>query len=306
MSSFEHKLKKYEVEPPAQVWDRISAGLAASAEEDGFIARLKEAEITPPSGLWSQVAEALDETAPQKADFATRLYTLEAPVPAQLWEGITQSLDKASSTPVVSINRKKTVYFRYAAAIVLAGAALFGILKFTGSEQNQGVATVNAAKDTGTVANGRKNALAQPDPAPEISAETDPGTEAASGQKSFAQRFPKSKQVATRRTALPATASYEDYSEQYTNPLYAYHDIVPNVADRYIMLMTPEGSFFRMSKKLGNLVCCVSGEEQDADCKSKIKQWQEKLAASPLSASADNFMDIVNLVGSLEDAGTEL
>ncbi len=38
-----------------------------------------------------------------------------------------------------------------------------------------------------------------------------------------------------------------------------------------------------MSKKLGNIVCCVAGEEQDDECKDQLKKWQEKIAASPVA-----------------------
>ena len=73
------------------------------------------------------------------------------------------------------------------------------------------------------------------------------------------------------------------------------------LTDRYIMLMTPDGNIIRMSKKWSDLVCCVSGEEQDADCKDQLKKWQEKMAASSLAPSPGNFMDILSLVNSLDE-----
>ena len=44
--------------------------------------------------------------------------------------------------------------------------------------------------------------------------------------------------------------------------------------------MTPDGNIIRMSKKWSGLVCCVSGEEQDEDCKNQIKKWQKKIATA--------------------------
>ncbi len=86
-----------------------------------------------------------------------------------------------------------------------------------------------------------------------------------------------------------------------TDPVYAYNELSPtNIADRYVMLMTPNG-IVRMSKKLGNLVCCVSGQEQDEDCKDQLKKWQEKIACSPVAPSPGNFMDILSLVSSLNN-----
>ena len=46
--------------------------------------------------------------------------------------------------------------------------------------------------------------------------------------------------------------------------------------NRYVMLMTPDGNIIRMSKKLGGLVCCVSGQEQDEECKSQLKVWRKR------------------------------
>ena len=67
------------------------------------------------------------------------------------------------------------------------------------------------------------------------------------------------------------------------------------------MLMTPDGNIIRMSKKLCDLVCCVSGQEQDEGCKSQLKIWQEKMASSSVAPSPGNFMDILNLVSTLQD-----
>jgi hypothetical protein len=57
----------------------------------------------------------------------------------------------------------------------------------------------------------------------------------------------------------------------------------------------------RISKKLSDLFCCVSGEEQDENCTNQLKQWREKIAASPFNPSPDNFMDILDLINSLQD-----
>src|SRR5690606_8024204 len=70
------------------------------------------------------------------------------------------------------------------------------------------------------------------------------------------------------------------------------------VSNRYIMLMTPEGNIIRMSRKLGDLVCCVSGEEQDDDCIEQMKKWREQLASPNHGHAAGSFMDILGLLKS--------
>jgi hypothetical protein len=64
------------------------------------------------------------------------------------------------------------------------------------------------------------------------------------------------------------------------------------------MLMTPNG-IVRVSKKLGDIVCCVTGEAEDEDCKDQLKKWQQKMATTTVAPG--NFMDILTLVSSLND-----
>jgi hypothetical protein len=65
--------------------------------------------------------------------------------------------------------------------------------------------------------------------------------------------------------------------------------------------MTPDGNIIRMSKKLKELICCVSGEEQDKDCIDQMKKWRERLANPSASHSSSNFMDILHLVNSMQE-----
>ena len=74
-----------------------------------------------------------------------------------------------------------------------------------------------------------------------------------------------------------------------------------NLANRYITLMTPEGNIIRMSKKFTDMVCCVSGEDQDEACKDQMKKWREKIICSPACHSAGSFMNMLDLVEALQD-----
>jgi hypothetical protein len=56
-----------------------------------------------------------------------------------------------------------------------------------------------------------------------------------------------------------------------------------------------------MSKKLTDMVCCVSGEDENDECKDQMKKWREKIICSPTCHSAGSFMDILGLVAALQD-----
>ena len=54
-----------------------------------------------------------------------------------------------------------------------------------------------------------------------------------------------------------------------------------------------------MSKKLTDMVCCVSDENNE--CKNQIKKWREKVICSPACHSTGSFMDMLGLVEALQD-----
>jgi hypothetical protein len=270
MSSLQNKLTNYEVVPPANVWDKVAAALDQSELDKEFPSKLYNAAITPPAMAWENIQEALGS---QKEE-----------------------------ARVVPLLKRKPAFIRYAVAAIFIAVAAFGVVRLTsGGSSDTGIAEVNGTdtvnKAPSTTGENIAPSEQEPSPTPD------------KRDMLIAQAEPASKKE-TRKSNVPRIASalytYNDSeNDQYVNPLYDYTEPTPNIVDRYIMLMTPEGNIIRMSKKLGNLVCCVSGEEQDDDCKTQLKKWQEKLATSPADASSGNFLDILTLVNSLEQ-GTEL
>lgn len=268
MSSLQNKMNNYEVVPPASVWDRVAAALDESASGQEFPNKLYHAEVAPPAAAWDHIEAALHP----------------------------------GETKVIPLRKRAIPAFvRYVAAAILIGAVAFGVLQITGSSPGDNLAGNNT--DTSSLKNGKKtNNL------PQQGNLTSPKE----GDMLLAQVEPVTKPLTPKtHTAAISNALYgnlaaTDQYDLYEDPLYQYEPI-PNPADRYIMFMTPEGNIIRMSKKLGDLVCCVSGEEQDEDCKSQIKKWQEKLATSPAASSPGNFLDILTLLNSLdENTGIEL
>lgn len=271
MSSLQNKMTNYEVVPPANVWDKITAALDESELDAEFPSKLYNAQIAPPAMAWDNIQAALE--------------------PVQ------------GEARVIPLAKKRPAFIRYAVAAIFIAVAALGVVRLVskGSSDETGIAGLNGADTVNKAASPTdSNTIPAGEPSLPVPDKRD---------MLIAQAEPVSKKE-TRKSNLPRIASalytYNDSeNDQYINPLYDYNEPSQKIADRYIMLMTPEGNIIRMSKKLGNLVCCVSGEEQDADCKSQLKKWQEKLATSPADASSGNFLDILSLVNSLEQ-GTEL
>lgn len=257
--------------------------------------KLYNYEQSPPENTWGKIAAALDES--NLADeFPSTLYNAEAIPDASAWEKIVSALD-AEHPVVIAMPRKSFPLFRYAAAAAVIGIITFSIIKWTGANNNQ-----SSAKDL----------VITKDPAPENKGPvlTNENNLAGNAPKESINSEESNKNIANvdQVKATRIKKSRNNYSIadniDAAQPIYAYNEHTPNLADRYIMLMTPNGNIIRMSKKWGDLVCCVSGEEQDDDCKDQLKKWQEKIAASTIAPSPGNFMDILSLVSSLSD--TEL
>lgn len=239
-------------------------------------------EVTPPDGVWDKVAAALDE-ASSEDKFPATLYNIETKPPASAWEAIRSSLYEEDEK-VVPLRKRTATFFRYAAAAIIIGVIAFGISIWNNSNQ-QSVDTAQATlNDTNSIKSGT----------PSIATEKqEPDTEIA--YQDNAEKNPV-------KTAATKTNRNKTAGKEIINPLYTYEDHgTTDISNRYIMLMTPDGNIIRMSKKWGDMVCCVSGEEQDEDCKQQIKNWQKKLATSPAATSPGNFMDILELVSSLEE-----
>ena len=75
-------------------------------------------------------------------------------------------------------------------------------------------------------------------------------------------------------------------------------------ADPYIMFVNPDGYLIRISKKLAETLGCVytnGNSEQYDRCQDQIRKWRDKIAQSPATSSPDNFMDILNVIKSVQE-----
>jgi len=246
--------------------------------------KLYNQEQAPPPAVWDKIAAALDESH-LSDEFPSRLYNAEITAPADAWNKIAGALEPEHAS-AIPITRKSFSFFRYAAAAALIGLVAFGVIKFMnrskGNDDQAVVVTKEKDRTDNTPAGNSPVESNTP-----VVAET-PGITTEDANLPKDEPAPVAKKSRTRYAAPDV---------DYTEPVYAFNEHTPNLADRYIMYMTPEGGIVRMSKKWGDLVCCVSGQDQDENCKDQIKKWQEKLACAPVANG--NFMDIFSLVNTL-------
>jgi hypothetical protein len=254
--------------------------------------KLYDYEQAPPPAAWDKIAAALDESHISD-EFPSTLYNAVATPPADAWEKIAGALEPAVAAPV-AITRKLS-FVRYAAAAAIIGLVAFGIFKVTRSNSSKtgteiAVTPTNPPKqqDTGSKARQVPSETATVPESRNVEGDNIEIT----NEQNVSTEIVKARSVKKAKTRYAASNETDAIEASY-----AYNEHTPNLADRYIMYMTPEGGIVRMSKKWGNLVCCVSGQEQDPGCKDQLKKWQEKLACAPTANG--NFMDILSLVNTL-------
>lgn len=304
MSSWKDKLYNHEVTPPSKTWEQIADELDEASLTNRFPDILYNLEAAPAGNAWEKIAAGLDGS-PIADRFPDRLYAMEVTPPANVWPVILSSISTKEQTRERPLLRRITPFVRYAAAAIVIGVVAFSIIKFAlpgNTPINAGTFVKDQDNDSSD-AGGKKLA----DPASEAPAlvKDSPGNSDAVPVQNNALVADQGLSVKTVSRKLRRPANEDRYAEkvdpELIQSIYAYEDHVPNLADRYVMLMTPDGNIIRMSKKWSELLCCVSGEEQDPDCKDQLKKWQQKMASSSLAPSPGNFLDILGLMNSLNE-----
>lgn len=298
-SGFQHKILHYEVQPPDLCWEKIQEELDSSALQHHFPRKLQAVEIAPPAYCWNNIAAILDSKGAETA-VATKLQKASVVPPAAVWQNIEAALDQETNQPA---QKRSASLLRYAAAAALIGLLAWGATRLLnnkgedtplatqpqpGNNTEQVTTEHTGIPEEDIAAISAEAALeeARNDAALEASKKTVARLDVSAVQK-------KIKDV----SAFDFAVATEDDDDTIDISTGRHNDI----SNRYIVLMTPDGHFIRMSKKLKDLVCCISGEEVDEACLDQLKRWREKILSSSAVHAPGNFADILNLVTSLQD-----
>lgn len=290
-----HTLLNHEVPPPPAVWPHILTELQEMEALKSIGQQLETAEVIPAPHNWSRVLSGLEEIS-----IGQQLADLEQPPPPGTWDKIARGLDEAAHAPV----KKIAPWWRYAAAAAILVTIGFGIIRMTQSAVKD--AATASIQDTLPAVNPDKQDLAKETleklitvrPTENEEARNDAALEAS--KKTYAKLEYPAKKLAREVSGFyfnsyPGVAGSRGLN---TDEIAPPHN---KPADRYITLMTPEGNIIRVSKKLGGMVCCISGEAEDPACTDQLKKWREKIIASSLGHSADSFLDLLLLINTEEE-----
>jgi hypothetical protein len=307
-SELKNKLLNFEATPPPQVWKAVAAELDDSALGFQFPNRLKDAAVAPPPAALAQIFATLDGENTNPA-YAAALYQMEIQPPANAWSHIKKNLDidKEAALPEV---RRFAPFIKYAAAAAVAGVLFWAGMQFLNSKKITETAVASTTPAAGTnIENPNTGtnlnldaAIAATEAAEEARSEA--ALEASKkvyASIDVAEMVRKARKTVSSDLIIPDTDPSLTVQPRGLGEMYETADEQLASTDKYIVLMTPDGKIIRMSKKLGNMVCCVSGEEQDEDCVDQMSKWRKQIAEHPKALSPGNFLDIVSLVNSLQE-----
>jgi len=309
-SGLPHKLYDYEVAPPAGAWQNIATALDEAALDHQFPSRLYNCEIMPPVSAWQNIAASLDEAALVK-DYAKKLAAIAVAPPISTWQKIATSLGTEQEAFASQRKRIISPFIKYAAAAIIIGLLAWGGVQLFDKKTTDPVIAEQgdnfSTKDSNQTTTAKTSILEGENigttelAASLEEARNDEALE--QSKKTYAKL-----DVTKTRNKIKNVADFffvpDDYEPTGTRSIdigFPQETETVDISNRYIMLMTPDGNIIRMSKKLSNLVCCVSGEEQDKECADKMKKWREKIGNPAANHSSGNVMDILSLVNALQD-----
>lgn len=304
------KLQEYEVNPPERTWDKIAAALEGELYAE-FPQKLYNAEINPPADSWNKITIALDNDMIE--EYPAKLYALEVEPPAGAWQKISAALEEEKALPHIPARRKIVPFVRYAAAACLIGLIAFGSMKLLNKKTTgHSVAGKNSPASStipGTTVQPDKNnpGLSQtPEKSNNLPGEKTLLAKAdISSKKRSGSQFSYMTQPINVSHDDAGAASESDFrNASLQGAIPGSSSVIAEAADRYLMFLNPDGYLIRMSKKLAEKLGCLytnGNSEEYKQCQDQIKKWRDKLAQSPVSPSQDNFMDILNLIKTLQD-----
>jgi len=300
------KLYNYEAEPPEVVWNRIVTALDQEINAE-FPQKLYNLEQTPPSELWDRIEQGLEKGS--KEQYPEKLYNIEVAPPPQAWNKILMLLDRRKSLPETPKKGRIVSFVRYVAAACIIGViafAAFKLLNQTTGNRPVAIETVAPQKDSSPTSN--QNPTEQPIPSLSNNLPKESSSLAQIEIRHRKKTLPEASSYMTQMAAtLPAATDSKSISD--FSQISLKGDIPGNCslisdADPYLMFVNPDGYLIRISKKLAETLGCIYTNENSGEynrCQDQIKKWRDKIAQSPATSSPDNFMDILNVIKTVQE-----
>jgi len=305
------KLIDLEITPPLRTWDKISAALDEEVAAE-FPSRLYELELDPPSKVWDSVATTLS--------YSEKLYHLELTPPSTAWEQISTALDDGAEVPRIMAVRRISVW-KYAAAASIIAFLAFGVKMLTAERIGSDIVVLDPQKEKSQTQPAKKDEVQKKSEV--ISTEKKNSDEEVARTNNLPKEGPR-ETIAANTPAKNYSRRPNNYIKTTANHLSktefaspdafcltslqknapGYQSNFSDAAYRYVVFENDNCELIRISKKLAEKLGCnvpdrLTPEYQS--CIQQLKKWSEKIAQMNITPSADNFMNIMELLKSTEE-----
>ncbi|MCO5240513.1 MAG: hypothetical protein M9904_10695 [Chitinophagaceae bacterium] len=285
-----------------------------------------EHEVTPPHQVWNRISHDLEN---ELIVFKDRLHHIEVTPPENNWDQILNKLDAPHPTKVRYISIKKVIR-------IAAAAAIIGIAFFTA---NYFITDIDTGKTTGQkIQPAVKESNPVHTPVTE-KAETPGIANPETGKTIIASNTGLKKAKIRRNTDMPGevylnsrqmdapSVSSIDFDTAPVTDRYNLDDATSkrirnlkgeiredvrlmDLPNSYFYMTGPNGQSVRVSSKFRNTIQYLNGSEKEEMLdvilresrywRDQFKTWKEKVGTSTFIPSADNFMDISELMKLLQ------
>ncbi len=264
----QHRLHKFEIEPPVSLWSAIEKELDEANETGRLSARLQMLEVTPPDIAWANISSALDE---EKK-------------PAKL----------------IDLNWRKVAV---AASVIAVAGTLSFFLFFNKSERK-----TEAANSTVSVVNPARpnpSTIIEDSPASTIAANISSENIETNIERPVAAARVRNNEPKPSRLFASNVVLHEDDNIEITAPPIRDQSGNP-ILDRsllvsenssYITVTSPSGEKTRISAKfLGYLDNLFHQKGSDDEWKNRFENWKRiMLQDASLAPAPGNYMDLLEL-----------
>lgn len=324
--NWKDQLYNHEVAPPENVWEKISHDL----DNDSFVVfkqQLAHHEITPPVEVWEKLCQDLDNHS--FIAFKDNLLHYEVAPPADAWSNIENLLEEREAAPVIALKpRSYKRVLSIAAAAAVVGILFFSLNNFLSFNKPGQVKTAATADQQPKKAEENKVSTTPVIKADEsqkaspliasssvIGSKKNNGrnvqpvtTESGDGSESpFNAPLPAlvaaNQQAVTDQLELSTAAN-----KRIKNLKGEIREDVSlmDLPNSYFYTTGPNGQSIRVSAKFRNTIQYLNGDSKEelldvilresGYWKNIFKEWKEKVAHSSFVPSAQNFMDITELI----------
>lgn len=300
------KLHNYEANPPDVVWSRIVTALDQEINAE-FPQKLYDVEAAPPLELWDRIEEGLKKD--NQEQYPVKLYNIEVAPPSQAWDRISTLLGEEKTLPKIPSKGRIISFVRYAVAVCIIGILALGAFKLLNKKPGKpevAIETVLTQKDSSAALHQGSIQPTTPALSNNLPKERPPlaQVETRSKRKTLAEPATYMTQLSATFPATGGSTSTSDFRQASLKGDIPGNCSVISDADPYIMFVNPDGYLIRISKKLAETLGCVYTNSNPAEynrCQEQIKKWRDKIAQSPATSSPDNFMDILNVIKSVQE-----